>query len=81
MGIRRSAAREANATVSPVEPVKKYKEAAGSVLGQDDLAREGRAQQDKAEAQRDAAKREAEADAARGSAEVAERKEESHQRK
>jgi uncharacterized protein YjbJ (UPF0337 family) len=63
-----------------VEGVKgKAKEAAGSVLGQDDLAREGKAQQDKAEAQRDAAKREAEAEAARGSAEAAEKKQESHQ--
>jgi uncharacterized protein YjbJ (UPF0337 family) len=63
-----------------VEGVKgKAKEAAGSVLGQDDLAREGKAQQDKAEAQRDAAKREAEAEAARGSAETAEKKQESHQ--
>jgi uncharacterized protein YjbJ (UPF0337 family) len=63
-----------------VEGVKgKAKEAAGSVLGQDDLAREGKAQQDKAEAQRDAAKREAEAEAARGSADAAEKKQESHQ--
>jgi uncharacterized protein YjbJ (UPF0337 family) len=64
-----------------VEGVKgKAKEAAGSVLGQDDLAREGKAQQDKAEAQRDASKREAEADAARGSAKAAEEKQESHQK-
>jgi uncharacterized protein YjbJ (UPF0337 family) len=63
-----------------VEGVKgKAKEAAGAVLGQDDLAREGEAQQDKAEAQRDAAKREAEAEAARGSAEAAEKKQQSHQ--
>jgi uncharacterized protein YjbJ (UPF0337 family) len=63
-----------------VEGVKgKAKEAAGSILGQDDLAREGKAQQDKAEAQRDAAKREGEAEAARGSAETAEKKQESHQ--
>jgi uncharacterized protein YjbJ (UPF0337 family) len=63
-----------------VEGVKgKAKEAAGAVLGQDDLAREGKAQQDKGEAQRDAAKREAEAEAARGSAKAAEKKQESHQ--
>jgi uncharacterized protein YjbJ (UPF0337 family) len=63
-----------------VEGVKgKAKEAAGSVLGQDDLAREGKAQQDKADAQRDAAKREAEAEAARGSAAAAEKRQESHQ--
>ncbi len=63
-----------------VEGVKgKAKEAVGNVLGQDDLAREGKAQQDKAEAQRDAAKHEAEAEAARGSAATAEKKQESHQ--
>ena len=46
-----------------VEDVKgKTKEAVGNVVGQDDLAREGHAQQEKAEAQRDAAKKEAEAE-------------------
>ena len=40
-----------------VEGVKgKAKEAAGAVTGRDDLVREGEAQQDKADAQRDAAK-------------------------
>ena len=34
----------------------KAKEAVGTVTGRDDLVREGKAQQDKAEAQRDAAK-------------------------
>lgn len=63
-----------------VEDVKgKAKEAIGNVTGQDDLAREGSAQQDKAEAQRDAAKKEAEAEAARGGAATAEKKQESHQ--
>ncbi|MBO0864880.1 MAG: CsbD family protein [Mycobacterium sp.] len=63
-----------------VEDVKgKAKEAAGNVLGQDEMAREGSAQQDKAEAQRDAAKKEAEADAARGSAATSEKREQSHQ--
>lgn len=43
-----------------VEGVKgKVKEAAGAVSGNDDLTREGRAQQDKAESQREAAKKEA----------------------
>ena len=52
-----------------IEDVKgKAKEVIGSVIGRGDLAREGQAQQDKAQAQRDAAKREAEADAARVSA-------------
>jgi uncharacterized protein YjbJ (UPF0337 family) len=63
-----------------VEDVKgKAKEAVGNVTGQDDLAREGSAQQDKAEAQRDAAKKEAEAESARGGAESAEKKQQSHQ--
>ena len=63
-----------------VEGVKgKAKEAAGAVLGQDDLAREGKAQQDKAEAQRDAAKKEAEAESARGGAKAAEKRQESNQ--
>ena len=45
-----------------VEEVKgKAKEAAGSVTGRDDLTEEGKAQQDKADAQRDAAQKEAEA--------------------
>lgn len=63
-----------------VEDVKgKTKEAVGNVVGQDDLAREGHAQQEKAEAQRDAAKKEAEAESARGGAKAAEEKQESHQ--
>jgi uncharacterized protein YjbJ (UPF0337 family) len=56
------------------------KEAAGKVLGKEELEREARAQQDKAQGQRDAAKREAEAEAARGGAEAAEKRQESHQR-
>ena len=41
-----------------VEGVKgKAKEVAGSVVGRDDVVREGKAQQDKADAQRDAARR------------------------
>ena len=51
-----------------VEDVKgKAKEAVGTVTGRDDVVREGKAQQDKADAQKDAAKKEAEAEAARGS--------------
>ena len=46
-----------------VEDVKgKAKEAVGTVTGRDDMVREGKAQQDKADAQRDAAKKEAEAE-------------------
>lgn len=63
-----------------VEDVKgKAKEAAGTVTGRDDLAEEGKAQQDKAEAQRDAARKEAEADSARAGAKAAEKREQSHQ--
>jgi uncharacterized protein YjbJ (UPF0337 family) len=63
-----------------VEGVKgKAKEAVGTVAGRDDLVREGKAQQDKADAERDAAKKEAEADAARGSAKAAEKRQEANQ--
>src|SRR4029077_291548 len=48
-----------------VEDVKgKAKEAVGTVAGRDDMVREGKAQQDKADAQRDVAKKEAEAESA-----------------
>jgi uncharacterized protein YjbJ (UPF0337 family) len=57
----------------------KVKEAAGAAAGRDDLTREGQAQQDKAEAQRNAAKKEAEAEAARGSAKAAEKRQKSNQ--
>ncbi|MGH3560490.1 MAG: microaggregate-binding protein 1 [Mycobacterium sp.] len=57
----------------------KAKEALGTVTGRDDLVQEGKAQQDKGEAQRDAAKKEAEAEAARGSAAASEKREQSHQ--
>ncbi|EID16705.1 CsbD family protein [Mycobacterium xenopi RIVM700367] len=63
-----------------IEDVKgKAKEAVGNLAGQDELAREGKAQQEKAQAQRDAAKKEAEAEAARGGAEAAEKKQQTHQ--
>jgi len=57
----------------------KAKETVGTVTGRDDLVQEGKAQQDKAEAQRDAAKKEAEAEAARGGAKAAEKRQQSHQ--
>jgi uncharacterized protein YjbJ (UPF0337 family) len=64
-----------------VEDVKgKAKEAVGTVTGRDDLVREGKAQQDKADAQQDVAKKEAQADAARAGAKAAERRQESEQR-
>lgn len=64
-----------------VEDVKgKAKEVIGTVTGRNDLVNEGQAQQDKADAQRDAAKKEAEAEAARAGAAAAEKRQESHQR-
>jgi uncharacterized protein YjbJ (UPF0337 family) len=63
-----------------VEDVKgKAKEAVGTVTGRDDLTEEGKAQQDKADAQRDAAAKEAEAEKARGEAKAQEKRQESHQ--
>ena len=63
-----------------VEGVKgKAKEVIGTVTGRDDLVREGQAQQDNADAQRDAAKKEAEADAARAGAKAAEARERAEQ--
>jgi uncharacterized protein YjbJ (UPF0337 family) len=58
----------------------KAKEAVGTVTGRNDLIREGHAQQDKAEAERDVARKEAEAEAARGSAAAAEKRQQSEQR-
>ena len=52
-----------------VEDVKgKAKEAVGTVTGRDDMIREGKARQDKADAQQDVAKKEAEAESARAGA-------------
>ncbi len=52
-----------------VEGVKgKAKEVVGKVTDRDDLRREGQAQQDKADAQRDVGKKKAEAESARGAA-------------
>jgi uncharacterized protein YjbJ (UPF0337 family) len=63
-----------------VEDVKgKAKEVAGEVTGNDSLEKEGRAQQDKAQAQRDVAKHEAKADAARSEAAVHEAEQRAHQ--
>lgn len=63
-----------------VEGIKgKVKEIGGALIGRDDLIREGSAQQDKAEAQRDAARKGAEAEAARASAKVTEERQRQHQ--
>jgi uncharacterized protein YjbJ (UPF0337 family) len=64
-----------------VEDVKgKAKEAVGTVTGRDDMIREGKAQQDKADAQRDVAKKEAQADSARAGAKAAEQRQQTEQR-
>ena len=64
-----------------VEDVKgKTKEAVGTVTGRDDLVREGKAQQDKADAQQDVAKKEAQADSARAGAKAAEQRQQAEQR-
>ena len=63
-----------------VEGVKgKAKEVAAAVTGRDDLMREGQAQQDKADAQREAAKKEAEAESARKAADVSEARQKAQQ--
>ena len=51
----------------------------GAVTGQDDLRREGEAQQDKADSQREAAKKEAEAESARAAAKANEARQKSEQ--
>lgn len=63
-----------------VEDVKgKAKEAAGAVVGDDDLQREGEAQQSKAEAQREVAEHEGKAEAARADAEAQEAQQRANQ--
>jgi uncharacterized protein YjbJ (UPF0337 family) len=63
-----------------VEDVKgRVKEAAGAATGKDRLRREGRAQQDKAAAEREVAAKEAEAEKARAKAEAHEADQRAHQ--
>lgn len=63
-----------------VEGIKgKAKEVGGTIAGRDDVVREGKAQQDKADAERDAAKKEAEAESARAGANAAEERQRQHQ--
>jgi uncharacterized protein YjbJ (UPF0337 family) len=63
-----------------VEAVKgKAKEAAGAVADNDELRREGKAQQDKADSERKVARKEAEAQKARAEAEAHEAEQRSHQ--
>lgn len=63
-----------------VEDVKgKAKEAAGTLIGDEDLEREGEAQQSKAEAQREVAEHEAKAEKARAEAEAQEAQQRANQ--
>jgi uncharacterized protein YjbJ (UPF0337 family) len=63
-----------------VEEVKgKAKEAVGASTGNDDLRHEGRAQQEKADSEREVAKKEAEADVARGQAKAHEAEQRANQ--
>ncbi|MBV8949697.1 MAG: CsbD family protein [Actinobacteria bacterium] len=63
-----------------VEEVKgRVKEAAGTVTGNERLKGEGRAQQDKADAEREVAGKEAEAEKARAKAEAKEAEQRAHQ--
>jgi uncharacterized protein YjbJ (UPF0337 family) len=57
----------------------KAKEAVGAVTDNESLKAEGRAQQDKADAEREVAAREADAEKARGQAAAAEAEERAHQ--
>ena len=63
-----------------VEDVKgKAKEAVGALTGDEEMKKEGAAQQDKAEAKREVAAKEAEAEKARAEAEAHEAEQRSHQ--
>jgi uncharacterized protein YjbJ (UPF0337 family) len=63
-----------------VEEVKgRVKQAVGDLTGDDRLRNEGRAQQEKADAEREVAKKEAQAEAARAKAEAKEAEQRSHQ--
>lgn len=57
----------------------KTKQVIGIIIGNDGLAEEGKAQQDKAEAQRNAGKKEAAAEKARGKAKAYEERERAEQ--
>jgi uncharacterized protein YjbJ (UPF0337 family) len=78
MGDQKSGPQEA--VEGAVEGIKgKAKEAGGTLAGRDDLVQEGQAQQDKADAQRDAGKKEGEAESARAGAAAAEEREKKNQ--
>ncbi|MEZ0050170.1 uncharacterized protein YjbJ (UPF0337 family) [Mycobacterium sp. MAA66] len=81
MGERKHQSGPEEAVKGIVEGVKgKAKEVVGGLAGRDDLVKEGRAQQDRADAARDAAKKEAEADAARAGERLAEQRQKANQR-
>jgi uncharacterized protein YjbJ (UPF0337 family) len=77
----------ANSMSGPVQAVRgivegvlgKVKEVVGTLIGRNDLINEGEAQQDKADAQRDAGRKEAEAEKARGKAKLNEQRERAEQ--
>ncbi len=58
----------------------KTKQVIGIIIGRDELIQEGKAQQDKAEAQRDAGRKEAEAEKARAKAKAHESRERAQQK-
>ena len=63
-----------------IEEIKgRVKEAAGTLVGDSDLEREGEAQQEKADAEREVAEHEAKAEAARAEAQAREAEQRSHQ--
>jgi uncharacterized protein YjbJ (UPF0337 family) len=78
MGDHKSGPEEAVKGV--VEGIKgKAKEVGGTLASRNDIVEEGKTQQDKADAQRDAARKEAEAEVARGGAKAAEERQQQHQ--
>jgi uncharacterized protein YjbJ (UPF0337 family) len=78
MGDQKSGPQEA--VKGAVEGIKgKAKEVGGTLAGRDDVVKEGQAQQDKADAQRDAGKKEAEAESARAGAKAAEERQKENQ--
>jgi uncharacterized protein YjbJ (UPF0337 family) len=62
------------------DAIGRAKQVIGIIIGRDDLIKEGRAQQDKAEAQRNAGRKEAEAAKARAKAKMHESRERAEQK-
>jgi len=76
---QRDSGPEAGAKGIAEEVKGKVKEAVGAISGNDELRREGRSQQEKADAERDVAAKEAQAEKARAEAAVHESEQRSHQ--